>query len=106
MRYTLPLELARSEPIKAEVGMFVKGDAWDQYLRLIEGDAIDLEYFNTNLRYARMDDIIPSLPVTIKITGRVVHFTNYAESVRCEITTWDSNEEPVSFRGWLEIRTY
>jgi hypothetical protein len=85
--------------------MWVEGDDWNHTNPLIEGDDLDEQYFNTRLRYDRPDNLIPSLPVKIEITGRVVHVTPTfgSRKVRARITTWDSNEEPVSFGGWLWI---
>lgn len=102
MTYTIPVEVYEDE-LENLVGKWIQGDEWDSANPLIEGDELDKEYFDADLRYARMDDIIPSLPVKLKITGRVVYVSPLYSSrkVRVLITTWDSNEEPVSFRGWL-----
>ena len=85
------------------VGDGLQGDEWPHALSIIEGDEWDLKYFGTNLRYSRNDNIIPSLPVRVEITGAKVHINNYYTRMRCLITTWNHDEQPVSFRGWLYL---
>lgn len=104
MTYTIPKEVY--EPIEAKPGMWIEGDEWKGLRHvIIEGDEWDVKYFGTDLRYDRYDNFIPSLPFKIEITGRVVHVTpTYGDrKIRVLITTWDSDEKPVSFRGWLWI---
>ena len=83
----------------------IKGDDWPEHAvyPIISGDDLDIQLFGTGLRYDRYDDIIPSLPVRIVLTGIKVYCDNYTRKLRCRITTWDQNEEPVSFLGWLYL---
>lgn len=91
---------------RAEPGMTaIQGDEWPHANPIIEGDDLDMQYFRTHIRYERYDDIIPSLPVRVELTGRKV-YTGYGfdqSKMRCRITTWDNNEDPVSFGGWLYL---
>ena len=105
--YTMNWWEVYKECPRAKPGMTaIKGDEWPSHdiNPIIEGDNFDNKYFGTMLRYERYDDIIPSLPVKIKLTGVKVYFDgSYTRKMRCKITTWDNNEEPVSFLGWLYL---
>ena len=79
----------------------IQGDEWTSANPIIEGDELDVKYFDTNIRYERYDDIIPSLPVIVELTGKMVYCEGASRKMRCKITTWDNNEDPVSFLGWL-----
>ena len=103
---TLDWPLLFQNAPSAKPGMTaIQGDDWPHANPIIEGDDMDLQLFNTPLRYDRYDDIIPSLPVTVELTGIKVYCESCCDTrkMRCRITTWDQNEEPVSFLGWLYL---
>ena len=92
-----------TEKPKAAAGMFIEGDLWGHAHSLIQGDELDLQYFGTSLRYhvGEKGDPIESLPVIVTLTGNMVYIDQGARKMRAKLTTWNSNDEPVSFSGWL-----
>ena len=106
MTYTTDWEGIYKEQPEAKAGMTsIEGDEWLYGAHaIIEGDEVDKEYFDTNLRYDRCEKFIPSLAVKVEITGRKLHSCGFSQyKIRCMITTWDDDEKPVSFRGWLYL---
>jgi hypothetical protein len=86
----------------ASVGMSLEGDDWGQCKRIIPGDENDKAFFGTDLRYEIGDAIIPSLPCIVTITGKAVYITRFGgRKMRVTIKTWDCNENPVEFKGYL-----
>jgi len=97
-------KVAYEELPTAKPGMTaIEGDEWAYGAHaIIDGDEIDEKFFGTNLRYDRCEEFIPTLPVKVEVTGRKLRSCSFSNGkMRCVITTWDCNEEPVSFRGWL-----
>ena len=95
--------LFKSKPRAIAGETAIQGDEWDSASPIIAGDEWDKANFGTDLRYERYDDVIPSLPVKVEITGRKVHVDSMTRKIRIKITTWDMAELPVSFPGWLYL---
>ena len=96
--------LYKNEPAAVPGMTAIQGDEWPSASAIIPGDDLDRELFNTDIRYERSCPVIPSLPVIIKVTGRKLHRLYFDHwRIRCIINTWDSNEERVTFRGWLYL---
>ena len=81
----------------------IQGDEWHFAQPIVKGNECDVLYFGTDIRYSRDDDVIPSLPVKVEITGRKVYVDSMTRKIRIKITTWDAHELPVSFPGWLYL---
>jgi len=96
--------LYKNEPAAIPGMTAIQGDEWPSASAIIPGDNLDRELFNTDIRYERYCKFIPSLPVIIKVTGRKCYDSGLGNyRIRCIINTWDSNEERVTFRGWLYL---
>ena len=105
MSHTIPWQYKyKNEPAAIPGMTAIQGDEWPSASAIIPGDSFDQKLFDTDLRYDRSYcTVIPSLPVKIQVTGRVLHSVGFGGhyKIRCLINTWDSNEERVTFRGWL-----
>ena len=103
MSITIKWEYLYSTLPKALPGMYIQLDSWNIPHKLVPAGDFDTKFFGTPLRYKTELPIIPTLPVKVEITGRVVHTLDYGGmKMRAKISIWNEDENnPNEYRGWL-----
>ncbi len=102
MSYTI---LTPAEKLnRSKVYAWIQPDLWNSSSAVFEGDSVDLEYFGQDcLRLETGNDIIPTLPVRITITGRKsckYDSYNRISGYRCKIEFLNDGEES-TFSGGI-----
>jgi len=99
----------REQHFTPTLGDYVLPDGWVSRIGgvLQPGDAyVDESYQGAPFRLTTGLELIPTLPVSIKITGRTVNWRKFsAPAMRCRIE-WIQDGEPSEYsHGWIVLHS-
>lgn len=91
----------------ASIGDYVVPDGWYLGGLLQAGDApVDASYQGAQFRIQTGQELIPTLPVNITLTGRVLNYQKFsAPALRCRIEWVKDGEPSDSSHGWIVLHS-